>query len=280
MVDERIRMWCTAPDDHDALHDARTALRRLRVLARSFQTDLGSLARKHIRREMRSAFRTTSGIRDRHVFSAWLLTLPSSQARRLLLRQAQAQADASAVAAVKRLPEQWGQIHRQLMRPKRKLTGPARHRSFGAAVDAAIRDELREIDQGLSAMADSRSTAAVHEVRIAAKRLRYLLEALAGRPASARPSIEWCRQFQDLVGDWRDALLASRRARACPPLPGRTQLIDRLTERRRLTRADVRRFIADRAAWTAARRDALTVCHRYRVLGAGTPIHAEKARRS
>lgn len=217
---------------------------------------------------MRAAFRATSGIRDRDVFVAWLLTLPSSRASRRLQQEAETQARARAAEAGERLSRQWQDIRQKLAAPKRKLTRPARRRSFGAAVAAAIREEVQEVDRGLAALDGPQTTAAIHALRIAAKRLRYLLESLAGRSPDTRRSVEWCRAFQDLVGDWRDALLATRRARGCPMLPGRDQLIERLTDRRRRTRAELRRFVADRGAWTIARRDALTVCHRYRVLGA------------
>ena len=266
-VDGRMRTWCADPRDRDALHDVRTALRRLRVLVRDFQTDLGSLAGKRIRRDLRAAFRATSGIRDRDVFVAWLLTLRPSVASRHLLREAESQARTRASAAVERVARLWRRIHRKLTASRRRITPPARRRSFGVAVSQAIREEVETVDAGLAAW-NSQVASAIHAARIAAKRLRYLLEALAGRSPDARRAIEWCRAFQDLVGEWRDATLATRRARACPALAGRDRVITQLTNRRRQTRVELRRFALDREAWAVARRDALLIGHRYRVLSA------------
>jgi len=278
IVDGRVRTWCAHPLDRDALHGARTSLRRLRVIVRSLRPDLGSLAKKRLRRDMRSAFRSTSGIRDRDVFAAWLITLPSSRASRHLLDDAEQRARSRAAAAAGRLGAAWRAIHRRLMVPKREWVEPARSRSFGRAVAHAIREELNEVDRGLDAVDGPHTAAMIHAVRIAAKRLRYLLEAVAGQSPDARRPVEWCRAFQDLVGDARDAMLAARRARTCPRLQGRARLIAALVDRRRRTRAELSRFVADRGAWETARRDALTICHRYVVLGAGSPHQADRSR--
>jgi len=64
VVDARAQAWAERPADRAALHDTRTALRRLRVFVRSFRNELGALARRAVRRRLRKAFRACSSLRD------------------------------------------------------------------------------------------------------------------------------------------------------------------------------------------------------------------------
>jgi len=124
--------------------------------------------------------------------------------------------------------------------------------------------EVRAVEAGLAHFDPVRAADAAHETRIAAKRLRYLLEALSGRPSDSSHAVEWCRGFQDLVGDWRDATLASARVRACPQPSGKKTVVARAAARRRRSLQDLRRFAENRGAWQVARREALALARRCR----------------
>jgi CHAD domain-containing protein len=270
VVDARAQAWGERPGDRDALHDTRTALRRLRVLVRSFRIDLGSLARKGVRRRLREAFKASSSARDLDVFAAWVVTLPASAATRHLVSVSDADARKAAPDVQKEMRAFWHGARRRLRSARTRASGgrPVPRR-FGAAAARAVRAELREVETGLAEFDPVRAAAAAHETRIAAKRLRYLLEALSGRSPDSHRVVEWCRAFQDLVGEWRDATLASGRVRACPPVSGRETVIGRAAERQRRSLEDLRRFVDDRGAWQIARRDALAIARRY-ALGSRT----------
>jgi CHAD domain-containing protein len=264
VVDERIAAWAVRTDDRDALHRARTALRRLRVLVRSFRPELGPVARKGVRRRLREAFRASSSLRDLDVFTVWMMTLPPSRATRALVSASDIEARRRAPVVSRQLRTSWrGARHR--MRPERRGTPAVRRtpRLFGAAAARAVRAEVRAVETGLGRFDPASSAQDVHQTRIAVKRLRYLLESLAGRAPDASHVVGWCRAFQDLVGEWRDANLAARRVHACPAVAGREVVVKRLADRRRLASAGLRRFVADTGAWQIARREALAIARRY-----------------
>jgi CHAD domain-containing protein len=271
VVDARARAWIERTDDRDALHDARTALRRLRVLVRSFRAELGSLARKAVRRRLRDAFKASSSLRDLDVFTAWLVTLPASAATRRLLKAADVEAEEQAPAVSAQMQTAWHGAYRRLrsIRKNERDTHGA-SRPFGAAAARAVRAEVRAVGIGLARFDPVGAVADAHETRIAAKRLRYLIEALTGRSPDSRRIVEWCRAFQDLVGEWRDAALAADRVRECPAVAGSDALIRRVSERRRRALVALRRFVADDGAWMVARRDALAIARRY-ALGSRPP---------
>jgi CHAD domain-containing protein len=273
-ADARAAAWLERSSDREALHDARTALRRLRVLVRSFQIDLGPLAKKGVRRRLRGAFKASSALRDLDVFTAWLVTLPSSRATRHLIAASDAEARERTPGVREQTRASWKEAHRRL-RSRRKAEqgdrGAARH--LGTAAARAVRAEVRAVESGMVRFDPLHAADEVHETRIAAKRLRYLIEALSGRSPDSRRVVEWCRAFQDLVGEWRDATLASGRVDACPRLAGKDVLVRRLADRRRRSLHELRRFVADGGAWQVARRDALAIARRY-ALGSRLPGRA------
>lgn len=270
VVDERVKAWSRRPDDRDALHDARTALRRLRVLVRSFQLDLGPLGRHGVRRRLREALTASSSQRDLDVFAAWAVTLPASAARRHLVAAADADAKAHAPGIGVQMRASWHGARSRLRSGRKDEKADRRPRLFGAAAAYAVRAEVRAVGTGLARFDPLRAVEQVHEARIAAKRLRYLIEGLSGQSPDSRRVTEWCRAFQDLAGEWRDAALASERLRTCPPVAGKAGAIRRVLDRRRTALAELRRFVADVGAWQVARRDALAIARRY-ALGSRTP---------
>lgn len=264
LVDARLALWEQDVHDGRALHGTRTALRRLRVLIRCFRPELGPAARGGIRRRLREAFVATSELRDLEVFATWVATLPASPAARHLAAGADVAAEASAAAAAVAMRRAWDAARRRL-RAAHTAKTPARlpARGFGAAAATALRVELRTLSAGLAAFDPVGAPDLVHETRIAAKRTRYLVEALVVRSPDARRIVEWCRAFQDLVGEWRDSTLAVGPVRSCPVEPGRDLVARRLAERRRRALTAVRRFAADTAAFQIAKRDGLAMARRY-----------------
>lgn len=231
-------------------------------MVRSFRRDLGELARRGIRRRLRAAARATSALRDLDVFAAWISTLPVSPARRHLAVVVAADIAEERPRAFRELMLQWREAYRRMRAvvPGKPAVAP---KPFGAAASRAIRAELQAVARGLAVLDPVRAPDAAHATRIAAKRVRYLVESLAPRSPDARRIVAWCRTFQDLVGEWRDAQLASVRVRACLPIRGRQVIDRRCAERRRRARLELRRFTSDGGAWRIARRDGLAIARRY-----------------
>jgi CHAD domain-containing protein len=272
VVDTRTHAWLNRTSDRNALHDARVALRRLRVLVRAFRAVLGPLATRRVRRQLREAFKATSELRDLDVFAAWLATLPTSRATRHLEAVAAAEARVRVLEASGLMRSAWRRARRRLLSAEKVVaaTGRGATPHFGTAAARALRAEIRVLNAGVARCDPIRAAGDVHQTRIATKRLRYLVEALSEGLSDARRVAEWCRAFQDLAGEWRDARATVVRVRACPPLPGRSVVVERVAVRRRAALNDLRQFVADDGAWQIARRDALAISRRY-ALGSRPP---------
>jgi CHAD domain-containing protein len=200
----------------EALHDFRVSLRRLRSLARALNPVLrGELRKKQLRRL--GAFAGATGeARDAEVFLGHLTALRGE----LSPRDAGA-LDQLAARLSEGLGGGHGQVARRQLRGFRKLArGLDEALAEGAEADEAL-DPRRTLARALAdciepqaaelaaALAEVRRPFDVeqaHAARIAAKRLRYLLEPLRGCPrADSAPAIAALRELQDRLGEMHDA---------------------------------------------------------------------------
>lgn len=205
-----------AGDDAEALHDFRVALRRLRSLLRAYRPLVGAAARKPMRRRLRRLAAATNAGRDAEVLLAWLrgqeegLATRERVGWRWLVAQLEARR-ATAEAALPALRAGFGKVERRL-RPSLGSyqltvdlsrgvdpTGP----HFGAVAGAAARVEAEVLERRLSEVSADEPTA-VHSARISAKRLRYVLEPVAGDSVV----VARLRDLQDRLGDLNDARVA------------------------------------------------------------------------
>jgi len=271
VVAQCIDRWRRCLRDDDALHDVRTGLRRLRVLVRSFRTELGPLARKSIRRRLRQAMQLTSPLRDADVFILWVRTLPASPATTALIAMFGAASISSRNDAFSEINSTWRDVYRR-MKAARRSGSPAANHPFGRSCARTVRAELRALETSLGGFDPVRAPGGVHEARIAAKRLRYLLEALLPRSPDVRRPVEWCRTFQGLVGEWRDATLAADYLQRCPRRQGRSLIVRRLASRRLEALTALRGFVADSVAWRIARRDGVSIARRLAQAGSRAPV--------
>lgn len=205
------------PDDGTALHDFRVAVRRLRSTLRAWRGELrGSIGRRH-RRALRTLQVATAAGRDAEVALEWLASIqddldPSHRGDvdwlRARLESRHRDALRAAGEGVRDAFKQArGEIEPRLRRWTRTIdeADDAPHVTFSVALADRTRlhaEELRRLLEGAGA---SREQAALHASRIAAKRLRYLLEPVrSGRP----PVVEVVRRLkrlQDILGDVNDS---------------------------------------------------------------------------
>jgi CHAD domain-containing protein len=205
------------PDDGEALHDLRVALRRLRSTLASYRPFLaGSLGKKK-RRRLRDLAATTGPGRDAEVQLAWvrsqlptLTTAQRSGAAWLLAR------------TTRRMEEGYAEAHEALERQLPKLAEAIRGRlstystevhlepesprpTFAAATGEILVERIGELRRELEAIEGSGDEERGHEARITAKRIRYLIEPLLDEMPEIAPLVKRFKALQDLLGELHDA---------------------------------------------------------------------------
>lgn len=212
-------------EDDAALHDLRVALRRLEVWAGALRPHLADLSDKDLRR-LRKVRRSTGALRDQEVRFAWLgdgergWSATEQAARSWLLererrgrRKRRRKASSRAADRVERLV---GRLAPRLERYTQRLSGagvpaPEAARAAVAAAAAPLRDALLA---RLRAVADEASHRGAHRARVAAKRLRYVLEPAAERAEPVAAAVAELRRLQTLLGDYHDGELLLAHVRA------------------------------------------------------------------
>jgi CHAD domain-containing protein/CYTH domain-containing protein len=190
------------PDDVEALHDFRVALRRLRSWERAYRPHLGKTVPKRLRTALRGLARATGAGRDAEVQLAWL-------------RQAGGEVGAERASGVAwltgRLEERrdhaYGavaDVGRAFDAVERTLRGAPSAERFGPVAAGLIEQRMEELRQRLAAVRGADDALLIHAARIRGKRLRYLLEPLEpyGEPVTAL--LERLRRLQDLLGELHD----------------------------------------------------------------------------
>jgi CHAD domain-containing protein len=193
--------------DSEALHDFRVALRRLNANQRAYRASLGVKLGKGVRRLARA----TNVARDREVQLDWL---------RLQVKESAAQARAELAALIAKLERahederehtypQWQSAFAEVeVKLRRRLddvpADDAAQEGFAAVAGTQLQMLGDELKQGFAAIEASGDDAAVHATRITGKRLRYLLEPLAGAVPGVPLLIKRMKALQDLLGEIHD----------------------------------------------------------------------------
>ena len=199
----------------DALHDLRVAMRRLRSWLRAFRPELSDTVRGRTRRKLHALASATNDARDDEVTLAFIeqqADLPprtraavrdivarlekvcdehSRAMRRTLGRELRKTTRALATEL-----ESWWECHR--------VGEPAVVRPMSAVFAEAIREGTRRMGAALARIEGADKAEDVHRARIAAKRLRYLLEPL-GEEHGVAEAVRQLRSLQRQLGDARDA---------------------------------------------------------------------------
>lgn len=209
-----------APGDAEALHDFRVALRRLRSTLKHHRAHLDDAVTRGDRRRVRDLARATGGARDAEVLAALLegwrgdLRGPETAgAEWLLARLRERRADA-ARDLEREVAADFEKVGRRLDARLREYlveVDPDRPRG-GPSAAAAVRERLaagvEELRAHLAAVRGVADQEEAHEARIAAKRLRYLLEPFAAELEGLPGLIRRLKKLQDRLGDMHDAEVA------------------------------------------------------------------------
>ena len=204
-------------DSADALHDLRVSLRRLRSWLRAFRPYVDDTVRRRRLRKLRRLVRATNGARDREVWIAWIseqsdLPVRARQGARYVadcLTTESASLNDDAVSRVqRRLPKTIDALRREFETYSLHVGDDRGRRDPTMAIATAqvVCDGYARLRQRIEAIESEHDIPGIHQTRIAAKKLRYVVETLDPRPAAAevtRALIE----LQDALGAARDLQL-------------------------------------------------------------------------
>jgi CHAD domain-containing protein len=223
-LDERLqaaspRLMASAEDEH-AVHDLRVALRRTRTVLEVGRAVLGRFHANEARRALRDVQRATGDLRDEEVLlevfaslgvedPAALAWIEARRSREKRLRR----------ALVKSLRDG------QLASGRRVLGAlltfpvkPSRDKRLSKIARRAVEKARRDVLKLRAAPLDDAE--ALHRLRIAYKRLRYVVETFSeALPPALAALAQPASRFQGRLGDLHDidvAASAVRRARALP----------------------------------------------------------------
>ena len=213
---ELARRRLVDPLDAEALHDFRVGLRRLRSCTRAYRTELKDSVSKAMRRRLKKLTLATNAGRDAEVHLGWL----RSQADRLGPEHTEGQAWligrlegrqyetlAGATADVgRRFTKTAARLRPRLgtLRIEVRRDSGGERPSFRQVTGHLIRRHAAELGESLKAVRTAEQMEEVHGARIAAKRLRYLLEPLIRRAAGTKGLTTQLKGLQDVLGQLHD----------------------------------------------------------------------------
>jgi len=205
------------PSDPTALHDFRVATRRLRSCLQAYRPEIDGSVSRRLRRRLARLARATRRSRDLEVHltweraqAAWLSDRQQAGLRWHLARleARRHRADLGVGRLVERLfPRLERRFRRRLETYRLRIErDPSRRRHETAAVlGSRIRKFGGDLECLLGAIRVMGDDEPAHRARIAAKRLRYLLEPIRSEVDGVEPLIASLRALQDTLGDLHDS---------------------------------------------------------------------------
>ena len=193
-------------NDVQALHDVRVALRRLRGWLRAFGDDLSVTGRQ--RRSLRKLAEATNTARDAEVSIEWLGVLEprfDSRARpgiRSFTASLGAIRDENYAAVRRELPRKWRRLSRKL--PHRLPADKKDHRLFQQAFAASLRTYQQGFEEALMHARRVPDALSMHRLRIAGKKVRYLLETVLPWHPQIDGTVQELKALHELAGSIQD----------------------------------------------------------------------------
>ncbi len=215
------------PDDDEALHDFRVALRRLRSCLQAYAEPLGDSIPKKLQKRLRRLADATGAGRDTEVQIEWLHKQGGKPGGSPAARLAAAHRPGY-TWLLGRLREQKRDAYRELgeevadefsgleaalrrrlsvYQTEVRLDRDTPRRTLGAVVAEILAGQADELRDHLDRIDGPGAEAEAHRARIRAKRLRYLLEPFRDEVPAAAGLVQQVKSLQDLLGELHDAHL-------------------------------------------------------------------------
>lgn len=210
--------------DEEGLHDLRVALRRLRSWLRAYRPEMRDTLRGKTRRRLTDLAAATNGARDAEVGLAWIESqedMPprSGTGSRCIVGALERERDAATRDVKETLASDLPKLTRKLTSQlevyweRQRLDHTSSIRTMAPVVAEVLRDHVQRLGRAIGRIESADDAAGVHRARIAAKRLRYLLEPMDDQPGVIDP-LEKLKVLQQLLGEAHDAhRLAARLVR-------------------------------------------------------------------
>jgi CHAD domain-containing protein/CYTH domain-containing protein len=194
--------------DTEALHDFRVAIRRIRSMLRAYGRWIGRAGGKKIRRRLRTLGTATNAGRDAEVQLAWLEGERAGLARgertglNWLAKRLRTTRGESYRAARRHVRQDFQRTHDLVAKRLGELedVGPVFRETFALL----LRQHSADLENRLGAIHGPDDEEEAHEARIAAKRLRYLLEPVTRDEPGIRKLVARLKALQDVLGDLHD----------------------------------------------------------------------------
>ena len=197
------------PGRPQALHDFRVALRRCRSVLRAYRPWLGKAAGKRIRRSLRRLMRQTSRSRDAEVQILWLEGVRPALRRgeraglNYLLERLRRRRHAGHAAAAAAVRSRFERLEAELRARLERLQPAAL--TFGRALGERLQEYAADLSARLATASESADGEALHDARLAVKRLRYLAEPGIDRLTGGAAVSSALQGLQDVLGELNDA---------------------------------------------------------------------------
>ena len=196
--------------DDEALHDFRVAIRRLRSIGKAHAKHLDeALTRKRLKRIARIQ-RATGAARDAEVQRNWVRgwrekftpeEIPGVDA---FLERLNVEASSPDEAL-----DRWVKLEKSLRRDLQTITRDISEKPqhYAPVLAGLARNHAAHLALELDSIRHEKGEEqmrAIHDARIAGKRLRYLVEPIRKHQEQAKALVKLCKHLQDLLGDTHD----------------------------------------------------------------------------
>jgi len=195
------------PDDAEALHDVRVALRHVRTYLATYRKLFAQAISPATLDALRDIAHLTNPARDAEVQAAWLADQPqvrenpSGGAARLHSRLKERQA-----GLMRESRERFAHDLHPLATRLRWELDQATNKgqgTFGRATAKQVMRRGKRLRERLDRIEGVADVAGVHKARIAAKRVRYLLEPFKDLGRAHEPAM-YLKDLQDILGEMHD----------------------------------------------------------------------------
>ncbi len=206
------------PDDVEALHDFRVAVRRLRSFIGAYRSHFPKAVANRIRKRLKRLITMTNAGRDEEVHARWLEAelantgLSKSCRTGFLLTlgelsTAHAGADPGLAQSVRsEFSDVKAKLEKRLSEPRQEIRVDANGDvvTFAEATGSIIFQKANDLRAGLAAVHTAGDRKEAHRARLAGKRLRYVLEQIRSLVTGGRAATGKLKELQDLLGNLRD----------------------------------------------------------------------------